>query len=225
MCGRYTLSDPGDLLTELGVEPPDDLELTPRYNIAPTQSVATVRASPQGEGRELALLHWGLIPFWAKEKKIGNRMINARSETVAEKPSFRNAYRKRRCLLLADGFYEWVKMGSAKQPHHIYLDDHQPFTLAGLWERWEKGPDGPIESCTILTTDANDTVRPLHHRMPVILEGEARDLWLDPSVQDPEALAPLLRPFPEGRIAHHPVSKLVNSPRNDVPACLDEAQF
>ena len=220
MCGRYTLSDTGDLLTQLGTEP-GEIELAPRYNIAPTQDAAVVRATPEGEGRELAMLRWGLIPFWAKDASIGNKMINARSETVAEKTSFKHAFKKRRCAVLADGFYEWQKTGGAKQPFFLHLEGKKPFVLAGLWERWSKGPDGPVESFTILTTDANTTVRPLHDRMPVILPADTWDLWLDPSVDDAEALQRLLVPAPDDVIAFYPVSRQVNSPRNDVPSCLE----
>lgn len=217
MCGRYTLTDPGDLLEELGIPNPPALE--PRYNIAPTQEVAAVREVD--EGRELVRLRWGLIPSWAKEAAIGNRMINARSETAADKPSFRTALRRRRCLILTDGFYEWVKDGKVKQPHYIHLADRRPFTFAGLWERWTRGEDGPIESCTILTTEANDAIRPLHHRMPVILEPADRDLWLDPEVRDPEPLEALMRPYRRDDLEHGPVSRLVNSPANDLAQCVE----
>lgn len=225
MCGRYTLSDPGDLLTDLGVEVPEDVGFKPRYNIAPTQAVAAVRNAPQNSHRELWLLHWGLIPSWAKDHTIGNRMINARSETVAEKPSFRNAFKRRRCLILSDGFYEWVKVGKAKQPHHITLQGGRPFVFAGLWEHWTKGQAGPIESCTILTTEANEKIRPLHHRMPVILGRDSWDLWLDPSVEDPAALLPLLKPYPDEEIEYRAVSTLVNNPRNDVAECLGPVEM
>jgi putative SOS response-associated peptidase YedK len=225
MCGRYTLSDPGDLLTDLGVEVPGEVGFRPRYNIAPTQAVAAVRNAPHGGNRELWLLHWGLIPSWAKDHTIGNRMINARSETVAEKPSFRNAFKRRRCLILTDGFYEWVKVGKAKQPHHIHLQGGRPFVFAGLWEHWTKGQAGPIESCTILTTESNEKLRPLHHRMPVILHRKDWDLWLDPSMEDPAALLPLLKPYPDDEIEYRAVSQLVNNPRNDVPECLNPVEM
>ena len=227
MCGRYTLSDPGDLLDELGVKNPG-WDLSPRYNIAPTQGVAAVRSAPDGPGmgqRELVALHWGLVPFWAKEKSIGNRMINARGESLAEKPSFRNALRRRRCLILADGFYEWAKVQGGKQPYHIHLRDHRPFVFAGLWEQWNKGPEGPLESCTIITTEANERIRPLHHRMPVILDGDARDLWLDPSVDDSGLLSTVLNPYDDDPIELTPVSRLVNNPRNETPDCLKPVEL
>ena len=217
MCGRYTLSQPGDLLKDLGVPEDEQVEILPNYNVAPTQEVPIVRADAKG-GRHLAIVRWGLIPFWAKDEKIGNQMINARCETVAEKPAYKNAFKKRRCVLLADGFFEWQKQGSGKQPFHFFLEGHQPFVFAGLWERWSKGPE-PIESCTIITTGANDTVKDVHDRMPVILGPEARELWLDESVEDAELLGSILRPYP-GKMDRTPVSRAVNSPRNNGPEIL-----
>lgn len=217
MCGRYTLTDPGDLLEELEVESSTQ-ELAPRYNIAPTQDAAVVRIGGAGE-RELAQLRWGLIPSWAKEAAIGNRMINARSETVAEKPSFRTALRRRRCGVLADGFYEWRKTGGAKQPYHIHLTGRRPFLMAGLWERWTRGPQ-PIESFTIITTQANDKVSEVHGRMPVILDPQHYALWFDSQVEDAGRLASVLAPYDEAEMELTPVSRLVNSPANDVPQCV-----
>ncbi|MCP4664326.1 MAG: SOS response-associated peptidase [bacterium] len=217
MCGRYTLTDPGDLVEELEVESPTQ-ELAPRYNIAPTQDAPVVRIGGEGE-RELALLRWGLIPSWAKEAAIGNRMINARSETVAEKPSFRTALRRRRCGVLADGFYEWRKTGGAKQPYHIHLTDCRPFVMAGLWERWTRGPQ-PIETFTIITTRANDKVSEVHGRMPVILDPRHYPLWFDPQVEDSGRLAAVLGPYDDAEMELTPVSRLVNSPANDVPQCV-----
>ena len=218
MCGRYTLSRPGDLLTELGVETTEPLKA--RYNIAPTQQVPVVRAAGEEAARELVSLRWGLIPFWAKDIKIGNRMINARSETVASKPAFRTSLRRKRCAILADGFFEWKKVADGKQPFHIYLKDHRPFVFAGLWDRWDKGPIDPIESFTILTTSPNDKVAELHNRMPVILTPDALELWLDPTVDDASRLVKLLQPYAADEIEFSPVSKLVNRPSNDVPQCI-----
>ncbi len=225
MCGRYTVTRPSDLLTELGVETTEPLSA--RYNVAPTQKVPVVRATPgvmPGEGesaRELTILRWGLIPFWAKDIKIGNRMINARSETVATKPAFRNSLRRKRCAILADGFFEWKKMEDGKkQPFHIHLKDHKPFVFAGLWDCWSKGPIDPIESFTILTTRPNEKVAELHNRMPVILTPEAIDLWLDPTVDDANRLVKVLEPYAAEEIEFFPVSKLVNRPSNDVPQCV-----
>ena len=224
MCGRYTLTRPGDLLTELGVETTEPLQA--RYNIAPTQKVPVVRATAgvipaaSETARELANLRWGLIPFWAKDIKIGNRMINARSETVSEKPAFRNSLRRKRCAILADGFYEWKKLAEGKQPYLIHLRDHRPFLFAGLWDRWSKGPIDPIESFTILTTRPNDKVAELHNRMPVILTPEALELWLDPAVDDAARLVELLEPYDAAETEFSAVSKLVNRPSNDVPQCV-----
>lgn len=195
---------------------------TPRYNIAPTQPVPVVRCEPQGTPpqRELVELHWGLIPHWAKDPKIGARMINARAETITQKPAYKAAMRRRRCLLPADGFFEWRSEGGRKQPYFIDLRDDGLFAFAGLWESWE-GPDhSSIESCTLLTTEPNELIRPIHNRMPVLLPPEAYDLWLDPAEQDPARLLPLLRPYPAERMRAHAVSTLVNSPRNDSPACI-----
>ena len=220
MCGRFTLTDPNQKLA-VQFNLPAIPDMQPRYNIAPTQPVAAVRIARESEGRELAMLHWGLIPFWAKDPKIGARMINARSETVAEKPAFRAAFRRRRCLVLADGFYEWQKLDSGKQPHYIRLHEGQPFALAGLWEHW-KGPENRmIESCTLLTTQPNELVRQMHNRMPVILHPGDYALWLDPEVQDARRLQPLLRPYPEAEMETYPVSRMVNSPKNDDPRCIE----
>ncbi len=220
MCGRFTLrTDFRDLVQEMGLE--DISELTPRYNIAPTQEVAAVRWNPHTAEQELALLRWGLIPFWAKDVKIGNRMINARSETIAEKPSFRNAFTKRRCLILADGFYEWQKLaGGKKQAHYIHRKDDKPFAMAGLWEFW-KDEKQAIESCTIITTTANRVMEPLHERMPVILSPNDFADWLDGENRDKAALQELLKPCAEELLETYPVTPLVNSPRNEDPACIN----
>jgi putative SOS response-associated peptidase YedK len=194
--------------------------LAQRFNISPTQQVATVR--PAGQGRELALLRWGLVPSWADDLSIGYKLINARAETVADKPSFRLALRSRRCLVLADGFFEWAKAGGKKQPYYFRLREGKPFAFAGLWERWTKGGE-PVESCTIVTTGANELVRPVHERMPVILPPESYGAWLDPEVQDRERLLPLLRPYPTEGMVAGPVSTRVNSPRNDDPGCIEPA--
>ncbi len=195
-------------------------DLAPRYNIAPTQPVAAVRVADAG--RELARLRWGLIPPWAKDRKLAQ--INARSETAADKPMFRTAFRKRRCLIPASGFIEWTHTGARKkQPFCIRLIDDKPFAFAGLWERWQ-GPDGPVDSCAILTAEANELVRPVHERMPCILDRRHFGQWLDPTEQDAAALAPLLRPFAADRRRAYPVSPLVNSPKNDDARCIEPAE-
>lgn len=219
MCGRYTLTAPKDSIADafdLSSLP----ELHPRYNIAPTQEVAVVRRGPNGE-REMALLHWGLIPFWAKDPSIGNRMINARAETVAEKPSFRNAYKKRRCLVVADGFYEWKKEASGpKQPFYVRLKEGEVFAFAGLWEKWDKEEEA-IESCTLLTTSPNTLMAEFHHRMPVILHPDDYDTWLDPELKGGERLEGLLQPYEPEAMEAYPVSRMVNSPANDAPGCIE----
>ncbi len=199
-----------------------DYSWAPRYNIAPTQEIAALRAGGEKGSRSLVALRWGLIPSWAKDPNIGNRMINARAETVAEKPSFRNAMKRRRCLVLSDGYYEWQKQGpkEPKQPFYICMEDERPFAYAGLWESW-KDPSGKrLESCTIITTEANSLTRPIHDRMPVILPGDSYDHWLDPTLLDAAELQPLLTSFPSDEMKTFPVSTLVNSPRNDDPACV-----
>lgn len=219
MCGRYTLrARLNQLLQIYGAQ--SEVELTPRYNIAPTQDVAAVRSTADANARELVLLHWGLIPSWAKDPKIGNRMINARGETVAEKPSFRTAFKRRRCLVLADGFYEWRKEGKAKQPYYIRMKDEMPIAFAGLWEHW-KGNGLTIESCTIITTSANQLMSELHDRMPVILSGQDIDTWLDQTIDDPEILQPMLDPYPDDEMEAYPVSTLVNSPKHETSECIE----
>ena len=220
MCGRFTLFAPGDVLARMfGVD--DAQSLAPRYNIAPSQPVAAARVSPDSGGRELTVLRWGLVPSWAKDPSAGDRMINARADTVSEKPSFRSAFRRRRCLVPADGFYEWKRVAGRKQPFYVRFRDGRPFAIASLWERWE-GPDGSVlESCALVTTDANDIVSPIHDRMPVILAPKDYALWLDPALQAKEALLPLLCPFPPEDMTAFPVHLQVNNPKVDNPACIE----
>lgn len=204
MCGRYTLRKPTKKIAE-AFAVYDEFPLEPHFNIAPTQMVAAVRVDQQEHQRHLALLRWGLVPAWADDPTIGNRMINARSETVATKPSFRAAFRRRRCLILADGFYEWQKQGTKKQPYLIGLGDGDLFAFAGLWEEWEREGE-VIKSCSILTTEANELMRPIHERMPVILFPADYDLWLDPQVQDSGRVQPRSAALPgcqDVRLARH----------------------
>jgi putative SOS response-associated peptidase YedK len=168
------------------------------------------------------MLKWGLIPSWAQEPGIGNKLANARADTVAEKPAFRSAFKKRRCLVLADGFYEWRAGPGGKTPYYFQLKDGSPFAFAGLWERWEKGEE-PVESCTLITTEANGVVGPVHNRMPVILDPSSFERWLDPNEQRAEALKAMLVPLPDDWMTAHPVSKLVNNPRNEGPRCVEPA--
>ncbi len=222
MCGRFTLRAPAHALAA-AFKVAIAANLAPRYNIAPTQPVAVVRTAPAPAGkrvRAFALLRWGLIPAWAKDAAIGARLINARAETLAEKPAFRAAYRARRCLVLADGFYEWQRTtGGGKQPWFIRRADDAPFAFAGLWEVWRGGAGEAVESCAIVTTGANARLAAIHDRMPAILTPEAADLWLAPD-QPPARLAELLRPAPEEALVAHPVDRRVNSPANDDPACI-----
>jgi putative SOS response-associated peptidase YedK len=178
------------------------------------QNVAAVRAD--GSSRELLSLKWGLVPVWAKEPEIGARLINARSETVTEKPSFRDAFKYRRCLIPASGFYEWKREGKGKQPYYFHMRDDEPFAFAGLWERWEGIGGKAIESCTILTTEANEVLAPVHERMPVIVASKDYDLWLDTQMTEKNRLTPLLRPYPSTEMTSHPVGLSVNSPQFDI---------
>jgi putative SOS response-associated peptidase YedK len=220
MCGRYTLTSSGEELALL-FDISDLPMVLPRYNLAPTQEAAVVRVPAPGEPRRLDLLKWGLIPYWAKEASIGNRMINARSESVAEKPAYRWSFKKKRCLIPADGFYEWKKEGKLKQPYLIHRKDGKPFAFAGLWSSWKSlDQERPVETFTILTTDANDLLRPLHDRMPVIVDPENFDLWLDPKIEDAAKLQPLLAPHAVDGFEAFPVSRAVNSPANDVVDCI-----
>ncbi|MCD4685451.1 MAG: SOS response-associated peptidase [Anaerolineae bacterium] len=224
MCGRFTLTELApDVITELFNLGGDVPSLSPRYNIAPSQPVATViRNADSGENR-LAIMRWGLIPSWAKDHKVGNRLINTRSETVHEKPSFRAAFKRRRCLVLADGFYEWQKVGNHKQPVYITLKQNEPFAFAGLWELWTDGATGDEHiTCTIITTRPNNFMQPIHRRMPVILPREHYDHWLRPD-QEPEVLRALMEPYPDEAMVAWPVSRRVNSPANDDPALIEEA--
>lgn len=218
MCGRFTLTSLPKVVAQL-FDLPAVPELDPRYNIAPTQGVAVVRAG--SDGRRLDLLRWGLIPSWVKDVKQAPTLVNARVDTLQEKPSFRGAFRSRRCLIPADGFYEWKTIGGKKQPMYFTMNDGAPFALAGLWERWE-GPDGTvIESCTTLTTEPNAVVSPIHDRMPVILPPEAYALWLDPRVTEPQRLVPLLGSYPAEAMRVHAVSPQVNSASAEGPACIE----
>lgn len=224
MCGRFTLTiDQEAVSAAYGVERLL-FEHRPRYNIAPTQDVAVLL---EGEaGRRVEAFRWGLVPGWAEDPGIGNRMINARSETVGEKPAFRSAWRRRqRCLVLADGFYEWQRPSGgrgAKVPHWIHMADRRPFGFAGLWERWEGGAE-PLHTCTILTTSPNPVVAPIHDRMPVALgDPDQWNRWIDGEVLADE-VQDLLAPFPPQEMNAHPVSTYVNSPRNEGPECIREA--
>ncbi len=219
MCGRFTLNQPVEALAKIfDVQQLPDLPA--EYNIAPTQKVAIVLQNPESKKREFQQLHWGLIPSWAKDPGIGAKTINARAETVAEKPAFRSAFKHRRCLVLADGFYEWQRQQGKKQPFYFRLQDGQPFAFAGLWERWQSPSNEEITSCTILTTAANELLQPIHERMPVIVDPQDYDLWLDSQVQTPQTLQQLLRSYPAAAMTAYPVSTLVNNSRHNSPECI-----
>jgi putative SOS response-associated peptidase YedK len=218
MCGRYTLSTPaGRLAEEFQLD--STVEITPSYNVAPTQQVAAV-LEDEG-GRRLEMLRWGLVPSWADDPEIGARMINARSETAPEKPSFRRAFRGRRCLIPADGFYEWKRENGGKQPYYFHMQGGRPFAFAGLWESWDKG-GGELLTCTILTTRPNSVLQGIHDRMPVILPHDAYNAWLDPDA-DREELGEFMIPYPGDDLETYPVSRFVNSPRNNDERCIEPA--
>ena len=215
MCGRYSLNATPQALADLFQL--DGLpEVVPRYNIAPSQEVLAIRCTPLSGKREPGLLRWGLIPPWAKSAKPGYGMINARAETLADKPAFRNAFRCRRCLVPATGFYEWLAAPGGKRPFYIRLKKCVPFAFAGLWERWPgDGTTGPVDSCTIITTQANELVRPLHERMPVILDSKLFERWLSPECSAHEELGTMLTPYRSDKMEAFPVGPRVNNPRSD----------
>lgn len=215
MCGRYTLTiDPADLqdTLELGKLPPD---LQPRYNIAPTQPVAVVTSA---EDRTVEMFRWGLIPSWTKDPSMASRMINARAETLHEKAAYRVPFARKRCLILADGFFEWQKAGQSKRPFFIQLKSHEPFAFAGLWDQWVSPEGEEKRTCSIITCEPNELMSKLHNRMPAILDRSTMWDWLDPAAT-PIGLRALLQPYAKSMIAH-PVSRLVNRPENDSPACI-----
>ncbi|MEJ2707607.1 MAG: SOS response-associated peptidase [Anaerolineales bacterium] len=223
MCGRFTLTVDASQLQKtfpwLQIPPGAQEGIQARYNIAPSQPVAVV---PNDGEKRLDFFTWGLIPSWAKDPKIGNRMINARGETLAEKPAFRAAFRRRRCLILADGFYEWKKIPgqTAKIPTYIRMKTQEPFAFAGLWESWYSPDGSQILSTTIITTTPNELLGDIHNRMPVILQEEHYSLWLDPDEKDPGELNHVLGPYPAENMTAYPVSRLVNSPANESPHCI-----
>jgi putative SOS response-associated peptidase YedK len=226
MCGRFTQTISLEaLIQQFNVEEPIPL-FKANYNIAPTQKIVAVRRKAESEKRECVFLRWGLIPVWAKEAKFGNQCINAKCETVAEKPAYRSAFKKRRCLIVANGFYEWQRLGDRKQPMWIGRRDKKPFAFAGLWEWWQppagdsETPAAPIESCTIITTEPNELMSDIHNRMPVILPPSSYDEWLAPTAQT-EPLKALLRSCPSEDLFAYPVSPMVNSPKINAPELLE----
>jgi putative SOS response-associated peptidase YedK len=220
MCGRFALKNPQAIKAAFDVgELPDDL--TPRYNIAPSQDVAIIRFAP--DGRRLSLARWGLIPSWTRELDNKYSTINARADTVDTKPTYRGPFKHHRCLIPADGFYEWHEEGGIKIPHHIGRPDGVPFGMAGLWDVW-KGPEGEVLSCSIIVTEANPFMSKLHDRMPVILEPKDYEQWLDPDNQDTVSLKQLLVPEMGDRLIEWPVSRLLNNPRNEGAKCAEPRQ-
>lgn len=216
MCGRFTLTvDPAELQDTFGgyIFPQ---KFAPRFNIAPSQPVLAI---PNDERNAADFFVWGLIPMWAKDPSIGNRLINARGETIAEKPSFRGAFKYKRCLILADGFYEWKASPGkkTKTPYFIHMKDRKPFAFAGLWDSWESPDGSSVKTCTIITTEPNELMADLHNRMPAILHPRDYGKWLDVSPQTPESLLPLIKPYSADAMSAHPVSTLVNKPSNDSP--------
>ena len=229
MCGRFVLVDwygveqrfdlpEADLrqiserYSEIGESP------YPRYNIAPTQEILAIRND--GVGNRAEMMRWGLVPSWAKDPKIGSRMINARAETLSERPSFRSAYKRRRCLIVADSFYEWKRNAKTRTPIRIMLESEETFAFAGLWETWKRPDDSWMLTCTIITTSANELVSEIHDRMPVILDPDTESVWLDPDLDDTSVLSDLLAPYPSDLMTAYEVSRIVNSAANDVPECI-----
>lgn len=217
MCGRFSLAIAPEKLAEL-FKTINFLQFQERFNIAPTQPIIAVRQ--EDDGRTASWFRWGLVPFWAKDIQIGQKLTNARSETLAEKPSFRAAFRYRRCIVPASGFYEWKTEGKTKTPFYIFRRDQAPIAMAGLWEHWIDPGGSELVSATIVTTEANRFMTPLHHRMPVILDSSDWDTWLDPKLQKGKDLAYLLKPLPEEVLDAYPVSSLVNATRNESPECI-----
>jgi putative SOS response-associated peptidase YedK len=215
MCGRFAFHSPHETVVQLFALPREAPQIAARWNITPTTDVPAVRIAGDGR-RELVRLHWGLVPSWAKERAIGQRLINARAETLLEKPAFRSAFRRRRCLVLADGYYEWRAVTGGKQPYYVHAASGAPFGMAALWETWRDLDDGaPLESCVIITRESGGVVREIHARMPAIIPPEAYAAWLDPANEDVAALAALLTAEPGVELLAHPVSRRVNSPRNE----------
>ena len=226
MCGRCTLSTPAEKWADLFDLDLSGVTAAPRYNIAPSQDVLAVRQARDGPRRELVPLRWGLVPAWAKDRTIANRLVNARAESLTEKPAFRDAFRDRRCLLVADGFYEWHGKPGTRRPFYYRLADAGVFAMAALWERWipparsrGSGQVAPLESCTIVTTEANSLVRLVHDRMPLILRPRDHQRWL--AARRPEELRDLLRPFPDDGLVSYAVSSHVNDANNDDPLCIE----
>ena len=219
MCGRYRLSRRKQIVEEYFDSVSGEEDWTPRYNIAPTQLVPVIRQNPKEPIRELSLMRWGLIPSWAKDSSVAALMINARSETAGTKPAFRDPLKSRRCLIPADGFYEWQTMGKSKQPYCFEVDKGELFAFAGLWDRWKDASGDWAKTCSILTTTPNAVISTVHDRMPVILKPDNYDLWLDPGMTDAVEVSNLLKPFDAGLMRSYPVSTRINHVANDDEEC------
>ncbi|HZP82222.1 MAG TPA: SOS response-associated peptidase [Chthonomonadaceae bacterium] len=222
MCGRFTLHhDTSQIALRFDVQR-TSVDVPERYNIAPTQPVAVVTVN---SSRTLQMMRWGLIPSWAKDPAIGNKLINARAETLPERPAYKSALMRRRCLIPSDGFYEWQAVGKGKQPMYIHRKDDGLFAFAGLWEEWHSPEGETVRSCTIITTAPNDLMAPIHDRMPAILRPEDEAAWLDMSLKEADMALQLLRPYPAAELEAYPVSRLVNAPTNDVSDCIAPASW
>jgi putative SOS response-associated peptidase YedK len=225
VCGRYRLSRQKQLVEEYFDSVSEEQEWSPRYNIAPTQPVPVIRQNPKEPIRELSLIRWGLIPSWAKDPSISARMINARSETASAKLAFRDGLRLRRCLIPADGFYEWQKRGNAKQPYCFEVNEGDLFAFAGIWDTWKDRNGNAVETCSILTTTPNAVTSAVHNRMPVILEPDNYDLWLDPGMRDVGAASELLNPYDARLMRCYPISTRINSVGNDDAECAEPVEL
>lgn len=229
MCGRYRLSRRKQIIEEHFDTVSGEGDWSPRYNIAPTQPIPVIRQNPKQPVRELSLIRWGLIPSWAKDSSAAANMINARSETASTKPAFREALKSRRCLIPADGFYEWAKTGNAKQPYSFEVNEGELFAFAGIWDRWNDRSGNAVETCSILTTTPNALTSAVHDRMPVILDPDDYDVWLDPWMKDMAAASDLLKPYDARQMRCYPISTRINHVGNDDQECcgsikIDDAQ-
>ncbi|MDR4507390.1 MAG: SOS response-associated peptidase [Candidatus Brocadiaceae bacterium] len=223
MCGRFVLDDIDDILSRYRITESTDVKgkITPHYNIAPSQHIPVIYKDEHRENK-IEFMKWGLVPFWAKDPKIGYRMINARAETLTQKPSFKHILKTKRCLIPSSGFYEWEKTDKQKVPYYIGIKNSRIFSFAGLFDIWKDSDGNELKTFTIITTDANKTLKPIHDRMPVILGKESEENWLDTSIQDFDVLAEMLRPYHDDQMIVHKVSREVNNPRNDNPQLIRE---
>ena len=223
MCGRFVLDDIDDIFPRYGIKDSNGIKekLTQRFNIAPTQSIPVIYKDKNQENK-IEFMKWGLVPFWAKDPKIGYGMINARAETLSQKPSFKHILKTKRCLVPSSGFYEWKKMDKHKVPYYIGIKNSRIFSFAGLFDNWKDSVGNELVTFTIITTDANNTLKPIHDRMPVILEQEFEEKWLDTRIQDFDSLAEMLKPYPDDQMTAYAVSREVNDPKNDNPQLIRE---